>query len=60
MIVAGASVAEAFDDIYYLERSCQVQILAQSTGKELCIVSDKVAKGRAFLSSIFLSSYHIT
>jgi ribulose-5-phosphate 4-epimerase/fuculose-1-phosphate aldolase len=24
VIVCGASVAEAFDDIYYLERSCQV------------------------------------
>jgi ribulose-5-phosphate 4-epimerase/fuculose-1-phosphate aldolase len=45
VIVAGASVAEAFDDIYYLERACQVQILAQSTGKELCIVDDDTARG---------------
>lgn len=45
VIVCGASVAEAFDDIYYLERACQVQILAQSTGKELSIVSDETALG---------------
>ena len=45
VIVCGDSVAEAFDDLYYLERACQVQILAQSTGKELCLVSDEVAKG---------------
>ena len=42
VIVCGESVAEAFDDIYYLERACQVQILAQSTGKELCVVNDDV------------------
>ena len=42
---ARASVAEAFDDLYYLERACQVQILAQSTGKELSIVSDETALG---------------
>ena len=44
IIVAGKSVAEAFDDVYYLERCCQVQILAQSTGKELSIVDDATAK----------------
>lgn len=42
VIVCGNSVAEAFDDLYYLERACQVQILAQSTGKELCLVKDDV------------------
>jgi len=30
--------------VYYLERCCQVQILAQSTGKELSIVDDATAK----------------
>ena len=43
--MCGASVAEAFDDLYYLERACRVQILAQSTGKELSIVSDETALG---------------
>ena len=40
VIICGNSVAEAFDDVYYLERACQVQILAQSTGKPLAIVDD--------------------
>jgi ribulose-5-phosphate 4-epimerase/fuculose-1-phosphate aldolase len=43
VIVCGNSVAEAFDDVYYLERACQVQILAQSTGKPLSIVDDATA-----------------
>jgi ribulose-5-phosphate 4-epimerase/fuculose-1-phosphate aldolase len=33
--VAGASVAQAFDDLYYLERTCQNQVLAMSTGLPL-------------------------
>jgi ribulose-5-phosphate 4-epimerase/fuculose-1-phosphate aldolase len=30
IIVAGASVAEAFDALYYLERACRLQVLARS------------------------------
>ena len=44
VIVCGASVAEAFDDLYYLERAAEVQILAMSTGSPLSIVSDDVAR----------------
>ena len=33
VIVIGRTVAEAFDDLYFLERACQVQILAMSTGR---------------------------
>tara|TARA_B100001142_G_scaffold38513_1_gene33850 strand:- start:176 stop:1144 length:969 start_codon:yes stop_codon:yes gene_type:complete len=44
VIVCGPTVAEAFDDMYYLERCCKVQILAMSTGDELNDVSDPVAK----------------
>ena len=43
VIVCGDSVAEAFDDLYYLERAAEVQILAMSTGKELKIVPEAVA-----------------
>jgi len=43
VIICGDSVAEAFDDLYYLERAAEVQILAMSTGKELKIVPEKVA-----------------
>lgn len=35
VIVCGENVPYAFDDLYYLERSCMVQVLAQSTGKKL-------------------------
>jgi len=33
--VTGASVAEAFDRLYYLERAAMIQVLAMSTGKPL-------------------------
>lgn len=35
VVVAGPSVALAFDDLYYLERACTVQVLARSTGLKL-------------------------
>src|SRR5438128_4712775 len=34
LVVAG-TVAEAFDDLYYLERACQTQVSAYSTGQPL-------------------------
>ena len=43
VIVVGNSVAEAFDELYYLEKACQVLVLAYSTGKELCPVSGNLA-----------------
>jgi len=44
VVVIGRTVAEAFDDLYFLERACQVQILAMSTGRPLRNVKDEVAK----------------
>jgi len=41
--VIAPSVAEAFDENYYLERACQLQLLALSTGRPLHVVSDEVA-----------------
>ena len=40
--VGGESVAVAFDDLYYLERACRQQILAQSTGLPLKIIEDNM------------------
>ena len=40
--VGGESVAVAFDDLYYLERACRQQILAQSTGLPLKIIEDNL------------------
>lgn len=44
VIVVGPTLAEAFDDLYYLERACQAQLLAMSTGKPLRIVGDNLAR----------------
>lgn len=43
VIVAAPSVAEAFNDLYYLERAAQAQVLAMSTGRKLKLVGDNVA-----------------
>jgi ribulose-5-phosphate 4-epimerase/fuculose-1-phosphate aldolase len=43
VIVRGPSVAHAFDDLYYLERACMLQVTAQATGKRLRIVPQEVA-----------------
>jgi ribulose-5-phosphate 4-epimerase/fuculose-1-phosphate aldolase len=43
VIVTGPTVAAAFDDLYYLERACMLQVLGQGTGKPLKIVPEKIA-----------------
>ena len=43
VLVIGASVAEAFDDLYYLERAARVQILALSTGRTPAVIPEEVA-----------------
>jgi ribulose-5-phosphate 4-epimerase/fuculose-1-phosphate aldolase len=35
VVVCGARIDHAFDDLYYLERACMAQVLAQSTGRTL-------------------------
>lgn len=47
VIVRGKSIAETFDDLYYLERACLHQVLAMSTGKPLRTVPEEVAKHTA-------------
>lgn len=47
VMVLGGSAAEAWDDLYYLERACQVQCLALSTGRLIVPVSDSVAEETA-------------
>jgi ribulose-5-phosphate 4-epimerase/fuculose-1-phosphate aldolase len=42
VIVSGDRMDYTFDDLYYLERSCMVQVLAQSTGQRLRKQSDEV------------------
>jgi ribulose-5-phosphate 4-epimerase/fuculose-1-phosphate aldolase len=43
VIVCGPTVAAAFDDLYYLERACMLQVLAAGCGKPLRIVPDDIA-----------------
>jgi ribulose-5-phosphate 4-epimerase/fuculose-1-phosphate aldolase len=43
VIVVGRTVAQAFDDLYYLERACEVQVLAMSTGRPVKRVGDNMA-----------------
>jgi ribulose-5-phosphate 4-epimerase/fuculose-1-phosphate aldolase len=47
VIVIGDSVASTFDDLYYLERACMAQILAQGSGKLLKRVPHHVAAATA-------------
>jgi ribulose-5-phosphate 4-epimerase/fuculose-1-phosphate aldolase len=47
VLVCGDSVANAFDDLFYLERACMVQILAQSTGKPLREIPESIARATA-------------
>jgi len=44
IIVTGTSIADAFDRLYYLERACEVQVLAMSTGRPLKQVGDNIAR----------------
>ncbi len=47
ILVAGETVAEAFDDLYYLERACQTLVLAYSTGQKLNLMPPELAERTA-------------
>lgn len=47
VLVCGDNVAYTYDDLYYLERSCMVQVLAQSTGGKLKQVEPAQARHTA-------------
>ncbi|HUA90759.1 MAG TPA: aldolase [Steroidobacteraceae bacterium] len=46
-LVTGASAAEAFERLYFLERACQVQMLALGTGKALRVIDEAVVRHTA-------------
>ena len=64
VMVCGRSVAEAFDDLYYLERAAQAQVLAAQAGPRLSLVSDATARStkaafeaeKAVSAQLFLDS----
>lgn len=43
VMVLAPTIAEAWDDLYYLERAAQVQVLAMSTGRTVLPVPEAVA-----------------
>ena len=44
VMVIGPSVAQALDELYYLEKAAKVQVLALSTGRSLALIPDAVAR----------------
>lgn len=43
VLVVAPTVAQAFDELYYLEKAAQLQVLALSTGRPLALVPEPVA-----------------
>ncbi len=43
VVVCGTRIDHAYDDLYYLERACMAQVIAQSTGRPLVPVAAQVA-----------------
>jgi len=44
VLVIGESLAEAFERLYFLERACQAQVLALSTGRALAVLPEPVIR----------------
>ena len=47
VMVVGPTVAEAFDELYYLERACQTQVLALSSGGTLDEIPSQLVEATA-------------
>lgn len=47
VVCSGPTVAQAFDDLYYLERAARQQVLAQSTGQALKLIPEDTVKHTA-------------
>ena len=63
MVVCGERIDYAYDDLYYLERECQLQILAASSGFKLMPLDDVMAarvaaqiQGERIQSELFFDS----
>lgn len=44
IIVTGPAIDVAFDDLYYLERACMLQVLGMGTGRPLRMVPERIAR----------------
>ncbi len=50
LLTVGRSVAEAFQNMFTLQRACEIQVLAQAGGQELVMVSNEIVdRNRAAL-----------
>ena len=60
VIVTGTRIASAFDDLYYLERACMLQVLAMGTGRALRAVPDAIAAktGRQMAEESAQAGFH--
>lgn len=47
VMVVADTVAMAWDELYYFERACQLQVLALSTGRPLAVLDEAVAAATA-------------
>lgn len=47
VMVLAPTIAQAWDDLYYLERACQVQCIAMSTGRKIIPIESEMAQATA-------------
>lgn len=47
VLVVGQSVAQSFERLYFLERACQAQVLALSTGGALRLIPEEIVRATA-------------
>ncbi|HTD06745.1 aldolase [Undibacterium sp.] len=67
VVVCGERIDHAYDDLYYLERACTVQVLARSTGQALQAVAPELAarvaqqtQGERLQSELFFNALRRT
>ncbi len=67
VVVCGETVAHAYDDLYYLERACMVEVLARQTGLPLLPVHAELAarveaqvRGERLQSDLFFEALRRT
>lgn len=59
VLIVAPTVAEAFDDLFYLERAARTVVLAYSTGRELSLLSDEVAEATAKGWEAYTEAAHV-
>ena len=61
LVTVGRTVAQAFLRMYYLEKACEIQMAAQSTGQPLIVPSDEICRRaeRQFNAPALTDSAHL-